>query len=553
MFLRYCTWAFLVFLATAAQAQQAALPPSTGFTIFLKGTPIGREDVTVRTDASGVSIVSQGRMSVPSSVTTRRAEVKYGPDWTPQTFTLDATVNGGDVTAKSTFAGSVARTEGVQTGTPYARRHEISPQPVVLLPSSFFGAFEAVSRRLVNAPGGTELKAYVLPQGETTIKLVSSVTERIQIGKEVFDVWHLEALWQIPGTSDIGLSITSTKDGGLVRFSVPAQGLDVVRADVAASTSRTQVYSNAGDEAVTIPAAGFNLGATLTRPAAAAAAAPMPAVILLGGAGSNDRDGAAHGVSTLAQLAGALAKAGYLAVRYDKRGFGQSGGRSESATLSDYAEDVRVVVRWLNDRKDIDPKRIAVIGHGEGAWVALLAASRERKLAAVVSLAGPGTTGADLVLDQQQRTLERSTLSPQDRAARVALQKQIHSAVLTGKGWDGVPPDVRKEADTPWMQSFLLFDPGKTIEDVRQPILVVHGALDHQVLPSNAERLVALARTESKSKSVELVMVRGVNHLLTPAITGEIAEYATLDDRNVSKDVTDAVNTWLAKTFAAIR
>jgi len=211
------------------------------------------------------------------------------------------------------------------------------------------------------------------------------------------------------------------------------------------------------------------------------------------------------------------------------------------------------VVRWLNDRKDIDPKRIAVIGHGEGAWVALLAASRERKLAAVVSLAGPGTTGADLVLDQQQRTLERSTLSPQDRAARVALQKQIHSAVLTGKGWDGVPPDVRKEADTPWMQSFLLFDPGKTIEDVRQPILVVHGALDHQVLPSNAERLVALARTESKSKSVELVMVRGVNHLLTPAITGEIAEYATLDDRNVSKDVTDAVNTWLAKTFAAIR
>ena len=122
MFLRYCTWAFLVFLATAAQAQEAARPPSTGFTIFLKGTPIGREDVTVRTDASGVSIVSQGRLSVPQSVTTRRAEVKYGPDWTPQTFTLDATVNGGDVTAKSTFAGSVARTDGVQTGTPYAAR-----------------------------------------------------------------------------------------------------------------------------------------------------------------------------------------------------------------------------------------------------------------------------------------------------------------------------------------------------------------------------------------------------------------------------------------------
>jgi len=135
----------------------------------------------------------------------------------------------------------------------------------------------------------------------------------------------------------------------------------------------------------------------------------------------------------------------------------------------------------------------------------------------------------------------------------VALQKQIHSAVVSGKGWDGVPADVRKEADTPWMQSFLLFSPAKTIEDVRQPMLFVHGALDHQVLPANAERLVEMARTDSKSKSVELVMVRGVNHLLTPAITGEIGEYTKLEDRNVSKDVIDAVNTWLAKTFAAIK
>ena len=75
------------------------------------------------------------------------------------------------------------------------------------------------------------------------------------------------------------------------------------------------------------------------------------------------------GIPTLAQLAGAMADAGILAVRYDKRGFGQSGGRSESATISDYAEDVRAVVRWLEQRKDVDPKRIAVVGHSEGAWV----------------------------------------------------------------------------------------------------------------------------------------------------------------------------------------
>jgi hypothetical protein len=50
-----------------------------------------------------------------------------------------------------------------------------------------------------------------------------------------------------------------------------------------------------------------------------------------------------------------------------------------------------------------------------------------------------------------------------------------------------------------------------------------------------------------------VVVVRGVNHLLAPAITGEVAEYASLTDRRVSPDVTMAVTAWLTKTFAAIR
>jgi dipeptidyl aminopeptidase/acylaminoacyl peptidase len=83
--------------------------------------------------------------------------------------------------------------------------------------------------------------------------------------------------------------------------------------------------------------------------------------------------------------------------------------------------------------------------------------------------------------------------------------------------------------------------------------LFVHGALDRQVPVEHAERLADLARKESKSKSIELVIVRGVNHLLVPASTGEVDEYGTLPDRTVSQDVTTAVSDWLTKTFAAVR
>jgi dipeptidyl aminopeptidase/acylaminoacyl peptidase len=252
----------------------------------------------------------------------------------------------------------------------------------------------------------------------------------------------------------------------------------------------------------------------------------------------------------MAQLAGALADAGFVVVRYDRRGSGQSGGRSESATLTDYADDVRTIVRWLAARKDIDSKRIAVIGHGDGAWKALLAASKEKRIAAVASLAGPATTGAEFVLEQQQLQLDEAKVSAEDREAKVALQKQIEAAVLTGKGWEQLSSALRHQADTPWFQSLLAYDPAKVVDHVDAPMLIVHGELDREIPVAHAERLAELAR-KGDSVSVELVTVRGVNHLLVPAFTGAVDEYRTLPDRTISKDVTAAVTGWLARAMPA--
>ena len=299
-----------------------------------------------------------------------------------------------------------------------------------------------------------------------------------------------------------------------------------------------------------IPAAGFNLGATLTRPGTTADR--MPVVILLAGAGADDRDGVVAGVPILGQLAGALADAGFLTVRYDKRGNGQSGGRAESATLGDHADDAVAVVRWLASRRDVDRDRIAILGHNEGAWAALLAATRERRIAAIITIASPSTLGAELVLEQQRRMLDRSDVPPADRVAKIELQTRINSAVASGRGWEDIPADMRKQADTPWFQSVLTFDPAKVARNVRQPLLIVHGELDAEVPASHADRLAALGK-EGRSRSVAVVTVRGVNHLLLPAVTGDVREYASLQDRTVSKDVSTKINEWLSRTLAPPR
>ena len=89
-------------------------------------------------------------------------------------------------------------------------------------------------------------------------------------------------------------------------------------------------------------------------------------MILIGGSGPTDRDETVAGIPVFGHIARDLVAAGFVVVRYDKRGVGQSGGRAESVTIADYAEDARQVLLWLEKQKDIDKERIALVGHSEG-------------------------------------------------------------------------------------------------------------------------------------------------------------------------------------------
>ena len=84
-------------------------------------------------------------------------------------------------------------------------------------------------------------------------------------------------------------------------------------------------------------------------------------------------------------------------------------------------------------------------------------------------------------------------------------------------------------------------------------MLFAHAALDHEVPVGDAERLAQIANKESKSPAVELLVIKGVNHLLVPAVTGELREYGSLPDRKLSADIPTALAAWLTRTFATIK
>jgi alpha-beta hydrolase superfamily lysophospholipase len=548
--------AVLAWLPAAVAAQIVPAPPAlpeanaTSFTIFIGGRPLGSEQIAVNRVADGWLIASSGRLAAPLDVVARRLQVRYTADWRPLSFDFDGTQRGVAQTVHTAVEGTNASSNVTVAGQTTRKTDAIDANALLVLATNFFAPYEALAARVRTAAAGTDLPAYAEgPMINFLIRVGESASEQIQTTARLVTVRRTALTLVLPG-SNIDASIWTDDLGRMVRFNVPGQSLDVVREDIAAVSSRTVTISRPNDERVTIPSNGFTLAGTISRPTASAPAR-LPAVVLVGGSGPTDRDSLVFGVPVLGEIAGALAEAGFVSIRYDKRGVGQSGGRAESATFADYADDARAAVRFLADRKDVDPKRIAILGHSEGGLVALIAADKEKRIAAVVLIATPGMRGTDVILAQQQRALDRMKLSPEERQAKVDEQKKINEAVVSGN-LSTLPANVRRALDNGEAQSLFTADPEKLMKDVRQPILIVQGELDAQVEPKNADLLEAMAK-KRKNGTVDVVKVPGVNHLLTPAKTGEVDEYGSLGDKHVAASVAQPIATWLQKTLSTAR
>jgi alpha-beta hydrolase superfamily lysophospholipase len=534
---------FAVALSSGAAAQD-------NYTVFFRGTAIGTEEIGMTRTAEGWTITSSGREAPPLDIATRRLEMKYDGEWKPLRLEIDGTIRGTPITVRTFVEDTTAKTHIAQAEKTNDKVDTI-PADALILPTPFWAPFAAVSMRLRDAAVGTAFHAYVPGQASFDLKPGESSEERIQTVSGLV-VAKRTPITLSAANESLDAEVWGDANGHLLRLTIPSQNIDLIRQDIASVSSRRVTISRPNDEQVKIGSNGVTLVGTLSRPASPAAR--LPAVVLVGGSGPHDRDEILFGIPILGQLADALANAGFAVLRYDKRGIGQSGGRVESTAIPDLAEDLRAAVRMLSDRKDIDPKHLAVVGYSEeGGAVALLAASKEKRIAAVALLASNGVAGSELVLAQQRRVLERSTLSPAEKQAKIDLQKQINEAIVTGKGLESLPADVRRQIDNPEFQSMLANDPAKVMPGVRQPVLVVQGALDTQVDPSNADRLGELANKRKHPAPVDVVKIPAVNHLLVSAVTGESDEYASLKDKHVSPAVTQALVDWLHKTFAVQR
>ncbi len=274
---------------------------------------------------------------------------------------------------------------------------------------------------------------------------------------------------------------------------------------------------------------------------------PGPVVLIVPGSGPTDRDGnspAGVRASAYRLLAEGLAARGISTVRIDKRGMFASARAvpdANAVTISDYARDVHAWIGII--REKTGATCVWVLGHSEGALVALTAGQTEADICGLVLVAAPGRPLGEVLREQFVSNPANAPILDEALSAISALE--------AGRRPDAASmhPALRPVFD-PKVQDFLLdafaIDPARLIASCRKPILIVQGERDLQTSVDDAERLKAAAA------QAELVLLPDVNHVLKAADSADRAANAsTYADPNLplAPGVVEAIARFVARVL----
>jgi dienelactone hydrolase len=291
---------------------------------------------------------------------------------------------------------------------------------------------------------------------------------------------------------------------------------------------------------IALPAAGgaaaATAGCSLTLPAPLPAGKKLPAVLLLGDAGVHDRDGDPVGpgdpeLSLLKRLAIGLGQVGVASLRCDARGAAR-GAAAARPTLDARASDGRAMLAALRKEPALDPERLSLAGHGEGALVAVLMAERESKLRALSLLAMPGRPLDKVILEQSETTMRRFGYPEGEIAAAMAEEKAVYEALRAGKPLPGtLSPAERKavQAGAAWLRSHLHRDPAALVSRLTAtPVFLAAGGKDMR-LPEGDLKILREALEKAGNKQVTSKLYPELTHAFATASSGSLSDY--LDPR----------------------
>ncbi|MEA3495565.1 MAG: alpha/beta fold hydrolase [Bacteroidota bacterium] len=299
------------------------------------------------------------------------------------------------------------------------------------------------------------------------------------------------------------------------------------------------------------------------------------AVVLISGSGAQNRDEELFEHKPFKVIADYLTLKGIAVLRFDDRGAGKSGGSFSGSTTEDFANDVEAAVDYLNTMDFIDKNKIGLIGHSEGGVIAPLLASRSDKIDFIVMMAGLGTKGNTLLIDQTKLILEKSGMEEKFVNDIVEINSGLYEIVLQGYDNEKAEKEIRefyktiskkyssdektnrglneqnidatiKQLLSPWFKYFLAYNPETVLSKVKCPILAINGTNDLQVPADKNLEGIKSAVEKGGNKNLTIKKFEGLNHLFQTSESGLPSEYGKIEE-TISVGVLEYLGEWIGE------
>ena len=324
----------------------------------------------------------------------------------------------------------------------------------------------------------------------------------------------------------------------------------------------------------------LHYGATITIPKGKTTS---PAVLLITGSGAQNRDEEIFGHKPFAVIADYLTRQGYVVLRVDDRGVGKSSSGLTEATTADFAKDVNTSLNYLKSRKEVNPKRLGMLGHSEGGMIAPMVASERKDIYFIILLAGPGEKISSLMVEQNVAVLQSTGLSKSTAEDYGKLFHNMIKAVLSTNTVEESKAAVNNEVNkwkintpsnivtattgiindstqkqfveaistslaSPWFKYFLQFDPQPYLRKLHCKVLALNGEKDIQVPAKTNLAGISNALKKSGSTAYEVKEIPGLNHLFQMCKKCTVNEYGELEE-TISPEALKTVSNWLTSNI----
>ncbi|NQU95761.1 MAG: dienelactone hydrolase family protein [Candidatus Omnitrophica bacterium] len=182
--------------------------------------------------------------------------------------------------------------------------------------------------------------------------------EYINVGGKKIKTEHLRVTAK--GITERGIWV-SKKDRSIVRLEIKGKDLLIKKVMSLPKILIKTPTRESGDYELSdalFPSGDIALAGTLTVPQKKEI---MPAVLLVAGVGPYNRENA--GLYT--DMSAWLARNGYITLRFDNRGIGDSQGSNRSVGIDNEVKDVKSGLRFLMNHEKVDKDKLFIIAHGE--------------------------------------------------------------------------------------------------------------------------------------------------------------------------------------------